>query len=117
VQKEIFDKNPAAPLSIYVVWFSMLSTDARSRWNWTSGTISDTRAIHYWDEKRVVGTLLGKEDNPMGETPGIAWDAFYLYGPDAEWKENPPQVVVRGATVRDEADALREKIEPLLKQQ
>jgi hypothetical protein len=116
VQKEILEKHPAAPLSIYVVWFSMLPTDARSRWNWTSGTISDHRAIHYWDETRIVGSLLGKEDNPMGETPGIVWDAFYLYGPDAEWNQAPPPIIVRGATVRDEADILREKIEPLLTQ-
>jgi len=51
----------------------------------------------------------------MGETPGVVWDAFYLYGPDAEWSQAPPPLIVRGATVRDEADLLREKIEPLLR--
>ncbi len=51
----------------------------------------------------------------MGETPGVVWDAFYLYGPDAEWSQAAPPPIVRGATVRDEADLLREKIEPLLR--
>ncbi len=52
----------------------------------------------------------------MGEAAGIVWDAFYLYGPDTEWNQAPPLIIVRGATVRDEADILREKIEPLLTQ-
>lgn len=117
MQKEILDKYPGAPLRLYVVWFSMLPTDSRSRWGWTSGAIADGRAIHFWDEKRVVGSWLAKQENPPNENAGIVWDAFYLYGPDAEWNEAPQPLIVSGATVRAEADTLREKLEPLLNRQ
>ena len=115
MQKEILGQYGGAPLSVYVVWFSMVPTDGRAQWGWTGGVISDNRAIHYWDEKKIVGTLLGKEDNPMGESPGVAWGAFYLYGADAEWNQAPPPIIVRGATVHGEAEILKEKIEPILK--
>ena len=114
MQNEILDKNPAAKLNVYVIWFSMLSTDARSRWGWTSGVLADRRAMHFWDEKRIVGSWFAKQDNPQDKSPGIVWDAFYLYGPDAEWDSKPEPLIVRGATVRDEADKLKEKLLPLL---
>ena len=76
--------------------------------------LADRRAMHFWDEKRIVGSWLAKQDNPQDVNPGIVWDAFYLYGPDAEWNSRPEALIVRGATVRDEADALKEKLVPLL---
>ena len=66
------------------------------------------------DEKRIVGSWLAKQENPQAESPGIVWDAFYLYGPDAEWDAKPEPLIISGATVRDEADKLREKLVPLL---
>lgn len=114
MQREILNKNPAANLRVYVVWFSMLPSDSRSRWGWTSGVLADPRTAHFWDEKKIVGSWLAKQDNPEKDSPGIVWDAFYLYGPDAEWNTKPEPLIVRGATVRDEADKLNEKILPLL---
>ncbi len=116
MQKEILEKNPSAKLQVYVIWFSMLPTDARSRWGWTSGVLDDSRAIHFWDEKRIVGSWLAQQENPQDESPGIVWDAFYLYGSDAQWDSKPEPLVVSGATVRDEADKLKEKLVPLLTQ-
>jgi hypothetical protein len=114
VQREILEKSPTAKLRVYVIWFSMLPTDARSRWSWTSGVLVDSRVTHFWDEKRVVGSWLAKQENPRADSPGIVWDAFYLYGPDAEWDAKPEPLIISGATVRDEADKLREKLVPLL---
>ena len=114
MQREILEKNPTAKLRVYVVWFSMLPTDARSRWSWTSGVLADSRATHFWDEKRIVGSWLAKQENPQADRPGLVWDAFYLYGPDAEWVAKPEPLIISGATVRDEADKLREKLVPLL---
>jgi hypothetical protein len=114
VQKEILEKNPSSKLRVYVVWFSMLPTDARSRWSWTGGVLTDPRVVHFWDEKKIVGSWLAKQENPQDETPGIVWDAFYLYGPDALWDVKPEPLIINGATVRDKADELRENLEPLL---
>lgn len=114
MQKEILEKNPSAKLRVYVIWFSMVPTDARSSWGWTSGVLNDPRAVHFWDERRIVGSWLAQQENPQSDSPGIVWDAFYLYGPNAQWDSKPEPLITTGATVRDEADELREKLDRLL---
>jgi len=115
VQKEILEKYPSAKLRVYVVWFSMLPTDARSRWGWTGGVLADPRAVHFWDEKKTVGRWFAQQENSAGGDPGIVWDAYYLYGSDAQWNSKPEPLISTGATVRGEADKLEKEIIPLLK--
>ncbi len=114
MQKDILEKHPSSQLRVYVIWFSMLPMDARSRWGWTGGVLTDSRVVHLWDEKKTVGNWFAKQENPQQETPGIVWDAFYLYGPDAQWNLKPEPLITKGATVRAEADQLRDKLIPLL---
>jgi hypothetical protein len=115
VQKEILANHPAANLRLYVIWFSMIPTDARSRWAWTGGILSDPRATHFWDEQKVLGRWYAVQENPENSDGGIVWDAFYLYGPEAQWDTKPEPLISSGATVRAEADELMRKITPYLK--
>ena len=117
MQKEILERHPSSKLRVYVVWFSMLPTDARSRWSWTAGVLSDSRVVHFWDEKRIVGRYFaqqGKSDEADEADRGVVWDAYYLYGPDAQWDNQPAPLISAGATVRDNADELKQKIAPFL---
>ena len=93
----------------------MLPTDARSRWGWTAGVISDPRVLHYWDEHRILGRWFAQQENPENADDGIVWDAYYLYGPEATWESKPEPLISSGATVQDEADELKRKIATLLK--
>ncbi|MEO8436139.1 MAG: hypothetical protein ABI596_14655 [Pyrinomonadaceae bacterium] len=115
MQKEILEKYPATKLRVYVVWFSMLPTDARARWGWTAGVISDQRVLHFWDEKKLLGRWFAQQENPENADGGIVWDAFYLYGPEATWDSKPEPLISSGATVQDEAEELKRSIVPLLK--
>lgn len=115
MQKEILDKHPSSQLRVYVIWFSMIPTDARSRWSWTGGILTDNRAMHFWDEQRTVGRWFARQENPQGGDNGMVWDAYYLYGPDAQWDSKPEPLISKGATVRDEADELKKQLIPLLK--
>ena len=49
--------------------------------------VSDTRALHYWDNdgllSRRISYVLGLHGEP-------AWDVYMLYGPETEWKNQPP---------------------------
>ena len=92
----------------------MLPTDARSRWGWTGGVLSDPRTVNFWDEKKIVGRWFAQQENPEGSDNEIIWDAYYLYGPDAQWESKPEPVISRGATVRAETDELKNKLIPLL---
>jgi hypothetical protein len=45
----------------------------------------------------------------------MLFDAFYLYGPDAQWDTKPEPLLTSGATVRDDADKLKDKLVSLLR--
>ena len=92
----------------------MLRTDARSRWGWTAGVLEDSRVQHFWDEKKKVGRYFANKD-PETDDPDVVWDAYYLYGPEAEWTSKPEPLISTGATVRSEADELKNRLVPLLK--
>lgn len=114
MQSEILNTNQAPNLRVYVVWFSMIPSGARSRWNWTGGILDDPRVLHYWDEKKRVGRFYAGKD-PESDDPDVVWDAFYLYGRDAKWIEKPNPELATGITVRNEFEALKTAIEPLLR--
>lgn len=89
--------------------------DARARWSWTGGVLNDPRTVHFWDEKKIVGRWFAQQGNPEDSDNGIVWDAYYLYGPDAQWDSKPEPVIGSGATVRSGADELKNQLVPLLK--
>ena len=113
MQSEILNTNQTPNLRVYVVWFSMIPSDARSRWNWTGGILDDPRVLHYWDEKKRVGRFYADKD-PESNDPDVVWDAFYLYGGDAKWIERPDRELATGITVRNEFDTLKTALLPLL---
>lgn len=114
MQQEILEPHPASRLRVYVIWFSMIPTDARSSWNWTGGVLHDSRVVHFWDEQRTVGRWFAEQD-PENSDNGVVWDAYYLYGPDAEWGTTVGPLLSSGSTVRSESDNLKRNILPLLR--
>jgi hypothetical protein len=115
VQKDLLEKHPTAILQVYVVWFSMIPTDARGAWRWTGNVITDPRVVHFWDHQKVVGRWYAQHETPAEINPGIVWDAYFLYGPEAEWKVKPEPLISWGATVVDEFQTLEENLLALLK--
>jgi hypothetical protein len=75
---------------VYVVWVPSLPADNEERVPAATAKIPDERASHYWD---VEGKLKTAYQRVMKmEEP--AWDVYYVYGRDAEWKgELPPAPV------------------------
>jgi hypothetical protein len=109
VQKEILEEHPDSNLRVYVVWFSMLEGD--NRFGWDECVISDTRATHLWDEKRLASRAFA------GEVEGAAapvWDAYLLYGREATWDDGPPRPISSGYTVYGAREELKKNILPLL---
>ena len=113
MQSEILNTNQSSNLRVYAVWFSMIPTDARSRWNWTGGILDDPRVLHYWDEKKKVGRFYAGKD-PESDDWDVVWDTFYLYGSDARWIEKPDRELATGMTVRSEFETLKTALVPLL---
>jgi hypothetical protein len=109
VQKEILEEHPDTDLRVYVVWFNMLSGDSRSRWD--ECVMSDPRATHLWDEKRLASRALAGEVE--GASPPV-WDAYLLYGPEATWGDAVPRPMSSGYTVYGAREELKKNILPLL---
>ena len=87
----------------------MLWSDAREMWNGT--TMPDARVIHFWDGDRKVGQwFAGHVDG----YEGIAWDTYYLYGPDAVWETIPLPLAGSGGTIYGERETLEMQTRRLL---
>ena len=76
--------------------------------------LDDPRVVHYWDEQKKVGRFFAGKD-PETSDPDVVWDAFYLYGPDAQWLTKPEPLLSTGATVLDKFEVLKTDLGPLLK--
>ncbi len=106
MQTEILEENLNADIEIYAIWFNMLPADDRSRWDPT--LLTDPRADHYWDEDREVGRWYA--DRGEFGHGSIAWDLYYLYGPEAKWEEGPAPLLRSGYTIFGDREQLKAEI-------
>lgn len=68
------------------MWVPSLPADSEERAAKVTSRIADKRASHYWDEKgelKKAYQKVMKMDEP-------AWDVYYVYDGEAEWKTQPP---------------------------
>ena len=72
----------------------------------------DHRVIHFWDGEVVVGQWFAKE---IDGYQGIAWDAYYLYGPEATWDDLPSPLISSGAIIYDERETIDRQVSSLVK--
>jgi hypothetical protein len=105
VQDQVVAKYPSAQLRVYVVWLPMLASDARETWD--GNTLPDTRVAHFWDGEAQVGKWFAEQ---VDGYRGVAWDVYYLYGPEATWETVPPSLIDSGGTVYSERERLRQQV-------
>jgi hypothetical protein len=71
----------------------------------------DNRVMHFWDGETLIGEWFAEE---VEGYRGIAWDVYYLFGPDATWDKIPAPMIGSGGTIYGEREALREQVNTLL---
>ena len=111
MQIEILSKYPEAELKVYSIWYSMYPGDDRSKWD--SSLITDPRATLFWDQEKVVGRWFA-EHNIADCGADILWDAYLLFGPEAEWDAVPSPLISWGVPVYHRSEDLKAAIRPLL---
>lgn len=93
MKRDVLDTMPEAELRVYVVWLPVLSWMSPEALagaaQASAGRIADERVRNYLDPGLHAGEaykrLLGlSSDNP-------AWDAYLVFGPQAEWKSDAPR--------------------------
>ena len=106
---EILQRYPSARLKVLAVWFDVLPGDSRQFLD--TRVLGDTRVTYYWDEARVAGRWFS--DHVTGN-PGITWDAYFLYGPDARWTQAPGPLLSSNGPVIGSSSELRSALDPFL---
>jgi hypothetical protein len=109
VQTQLLDKYPDNQLSVYAIWLRMLVGDSSDEWDETA--MPDARVMHFWDGELEVAQWFAKK---VDGYEGVAWDVYYLYGPDATWETIPAPLVDSGGTIYRERQALKMQISTLL---
>jgi hypothetical protein len=112
VQQHILEQNRSAKLRVYVIWMPMLVTDARSEVD--ESLISDPRVRHFWDGDRAAGTFFAQTDLGGLGSSGLVWDAFYIFGPHADWDAEPAELGGSGSPVITSTGELEAGLKPLL---
>ena len=78
---------------------------------WNGTNMPDARVMHFWDGEHAIGEWFARE---VDGYEGIAWDVYYLYGPDATWESVPAPLVDSGGTIYRERNQLETQISILL---
>ena len=71
----------------------------------------DPRVVHFWDGAAQIGQWFARE---VDEYEGIAWDIYYLYGPDATWESVPSPLIGSGRTIYGERETLKMQLSNLI---
>ncbi len=108
MQEEVLERYPDADLRVYVVWLPVLPLDERFA---VADVMVDARASHFWDNDQLVSDDLAQAFGSEGQ---LIWDAFFAFGPDAEWDERPPVPLATGAPVVEELETLETALQPYL---
>jgi hypothetical protein len=109
VRTNVLDAHPSARLRVYVVWFDMLPGDDR---RWTDlQVLNDRRVTNYWDSAKATGRFYAEKVNGY---PGVEWDSYFLYGPDARWSDTPAPQLSSGGSVLGASDQLAAAVRPFL---
>ncbi len=92
------------------MWFNTLPGDARQEWDPT--LMPDPRVVQLWDDEKLAGQFFADQEGFMFGS--IAYDIYYLYGPEAHWDFKPSPLVSSGYPVIGKSYQLREDIVRLL---
>ena len=109
IQEYVMKRNPKLNLRVYAVWFEMYPGDSPKAFPKARTFLPDPRVNHYWDQPKDVGRWFVKA-LPSDFKGEIQWDAFYLYGEDSLWDDQPSSLLVWGRTILGSRKKLRDEI-------
>lgn len=72
-------------LRAYIIFLPILQTDDRGSAKKRASEFADKRLAYFWDGDRSTGKLWQR----VLDLEGIAWDVYFLYGPEAQWDREP----------------------------
>jgi hypothetical protein len=83
--QEAIKANPGEDLRIYVVWIDILQSDDKYSAYLRSTEFDDPRVTYHWDRYKLTGA----EWQEVVDINNVAWDIYFLYGPESQWGDLP----------------------------
>jgi len=86
-------------LRVLMIWLPVLGSDTRASAVKAMSAIRDSRVVHVWDGKAIVSKWFHQHMLPLTNAKfkakrlfrkGLVWDAYFLWGPKAQWAEKGP---------------------------
>ena len=110
MQQDILKRYASDDLRVYVVWQRILRNDSVNTARMAAGQVfSDKRVSQMWDPANALG-LWYKQSGELEHKDPMVWDAYFLYGKDAEWKDAPTGLIDTGYTVWNMKDRLLKSV-------
>lgn len=72
--QQVLELYPLANIRSGIVWISMLPADSEEGARESARIVSDSRAIHFYDNKKQVGKVVAESIGGKGQ---VAWDIIY----------------------------------------
>lgn len=111
MQREILDENGTSNLRVYTVWLPFLGGTQEAA-GVSRRVLPDPRVIQYWDGAAATSDWFAEN---VEDSAALAWDVYYLYGPDAQWTDVPAPLISSGGTIIGRSPELKEAITRLLR--
>ena len=81
----------------------------------TAGLCRLVRVVQLWDDERTIGHWFTDQEDYRELIFGpLAWDIYFLYGPEARWGNAPSPLVGSGFTIIGKRKALQSELLALL---
>lgn len=109
VDRNILKKNRPADIRVYAVWIRRLRRDARALID--ASIFNHPAAIVFWDGDQVAGRFFAAAE---GFHSPVAWDSYYLYGPEVRWRAMPSPITASGFPVRNFTGDLRRFVREMI---
>ena len=110
MQQEILKRYASEDLRVYVVWQRILRNDSVNAARMAAAQVfSDKRVSQMWDPANALGFWY-KQSGELEHKDPMVWDAYFLYGKDAEWKDAPTGLIDTGYTVWNMKDRLLKSV-------
>ncbi len=86
IQTSVLDAIGDPSLRVYVAWVPILPDDNERAARESCGLVTDARAAHFWDERRVLPETFA---SVLGLPEGWpAWDVYLAYPPGVTWPDS-----------------------------
>ena len=72
----------------------------------------DPRVTQLWDDEKLAGQFFAEQEGFIFGS--IAYEIYYLYGPESRWDIKPSPLVSSGYTVIGKSNQLKKDVDRLL---